>query len=319
MQEPDPERPAEESPGGVAAGPPGEEASWLRRLSEEARSGWQLSAAPAEPPALTVVAVERYLAEAPPAAPRYWYDVTLADGAGQERCYLAPRLSRLVQRAHLHAGARVRLTRCSYLYDERRLRRGLLCLEELQPAAPPASSSPPPPAAPRDRGRPPPPLRGERRHYLPLWNNEDPYGDIWVAEQFPFSLHVKVNLSHLLEEKSVMSRDSMKRWWFTGRTVFCLVSCFIKNVYPMAYFEVADGSGMMSMVLWNSLCPEWYNSINVGTVLLLEQYAVKDSYPFKTQPTPRDSQMKRFATIELQVPQYNNNSLFRVVFFSPVH
>ncbi|XP_010220053.1 PREDICTED: uncharacterized protein CXorf57 homolog [Tinamus guttatus] len=68
-----------------------------------------------------------------------------------------------------------------------------------------------------------------------------------------------------------------------------------------AYFEVADGSGMMSMVLWNSLCPEWYNSMKVGTVLLLEQYAVKNSYPFKTQPTPGDSQMKRFATIEISL------------------
>ncbi|KFV00317.1 Uncharacterized protein CXorf57, partial [Tauraco erythrolophus] len=68
-----------------------------------------------------------------------------------------------------------------------------------------------------------------------------------------------------------------------------------------AYFEVADGSGMMSMVLWNSLCPEWYNSMKVGTVLLLEQYAIKTSYPFKTQPTPGDSQMKRFATIEISL------------------
>ncbi|KFR10781.1 Uncharacterized protein CXorf57, partial [Opisthocomus hoazin] len=68
-----------------------------------------------------------------------------------------------------------------------------------------------------------------------------------------------------------------------------------------AYFEVADGSGMMSMVLWNSLCPEWYNSVKVGTVLLLEQYAIKTSYPFKTQPTPGDSQMKRFATIEISL------------------
>ncbi|XP_028940832.1 RPA-related protein RADX, partial [Antrostomus carolinensis] len=68
-----------------------------------------------------------------------------------------------------------------------------------------------------------------------------------------------------------------------------------------AYFEVADGSGMMSMVLWNSLCPEWYNSMKVGTVLLLEQYAIKSSYPFKTQPTPGDSQMKRFATIEISL------------------
>ncbi|NXS60124.1 RADX protein, partial [Brachypteracias leptosomus] len=68
-----------------------------------------------------------------------------------------------------------------------------------------------------------------------------------------------------------------------------------------AYFEVADGSGMTSMVLWNSLCPEWYNSLKVGTVLLLEQYAIKASYPFKTQPTPGDSQMKRFATIEISL------------------
>ncbi|NXP22020.1 RADX protein, partial [Scytalopus superciliaris] len=68
-----------------------------------------------------------------------------------------------------------------------------------------------------------------------------------------------------------------------------------------AYFEVADGSGMMSMVLWSSLCPEWYNSMKVGTVLLLEKYAIKDSYPFKTQPTPGDSQMKRFATIEISL------------------
>uniref|UniRef100_A0A8C3I794 RPA1 related single stranded DNA binding protein, X-linked n=1 Tax=Chrysemys picta bellii TaxID=8478 RepID=A0A8C3I794_CHRPI len=68
-----------------------------------------------------------------------------------------------------------------------------------------------------------------------------------------------------------------------------------------AYFEVADSSGMMSMVLWNSLCPEWYNSMKIGTVLLLEQYGIKTSYPFKTQPTPGDSQMKRFTTIEISL------------------
>ncbi|XP_052529078.1 RPA-related protein RADX isoform X1 [Tympanuchus pallidicinctus] len=307
MQEPEPERPAEESPGEVTAGggPPGEEASWLRRLSEEVRSGSRLSAAPSEPPALTVAAVERYLAEAPPAAPRYWYDVTLADGAGQERCYLAPRLSRLVQRAHLHAGARVRLTRCSYLYDERRLRRGLLCIEALQPASPPAS--PPAPAAPRSRGRVPPPLRGERRHYLPLWNNEDPYGDIWVAERPP--ARVDVDVSKLISlgqlettwRSRIHFRPLLVRVLHKSRLRYYGKPEKKMDMPYQAYFEVADGSGMMSMVLWNSLCPEWYNSINVGTVLLLEQYAVKDSYPFKTQPTPRDPQMKRFTTIEISL------------------
>uniref|UniRef100_A0A8C2U9B7 RPA1 related single stranded DNA binding protein, X-linked n=2 Tax=Coturnix japonica TaxID=93934 RepID=A0A8C2U9B7_COTJA len=307
MQEPDPERPAEETPGGVAAGPPGEEASWLRRLAEEARSGWRLSAAPAEPPALTVAAVERYLAEAPPAGPRYWYDVTLADGAGLERCYLAPRLNRLVQRAHLHVGASVRLTRCSYLYDERRLRRGLLCIDQLLPAASNADTPTPTPAETRGLGRPSPPLRGERRHYLPLWNNEDPYGDMWVAEQPP--ARVDVDVSKLISlgqlettwRSRVHFRPLLVRVLHKSRLRYYGKPEKKMDVPYQAYFEVADGSGMMSMVLWNSLCPEWYNSINVGTVLLLEQYAVKDSYPFKTQPTPRDSQMKRFATIEISL------------------
>ncbi|KFV97528.1 Uncharacterized protein CXorf57, partial [Eurypyga helias] len=80
-----------------------------------------------------------------------------------------------------------------------------------------------------------------------------------------------------------------------------------------AYFEVADGSGMMSMVLWNSLCPEWYNSMKVGTVLLLEQYAIKNSYPFKTQPTPGDSQMKRFATIEISLNVRDPPTKIRII------
>ncbi|XP_054851699.1 RPA-related protein RADX [Eublepharis macularius] len=73
------------------------------------------------------------------------------------------------------------------------------------------------------------------------------------------------------------------------------------DVPYQAYFEVADHSGMMSMVLWNSLCLEWYNSMKIGTVLLLEHYAVKTSYPFKTQPTPGDLHMKRLSSIEISL------------------
>lgn len=194
MQDPTPEgggggggggaRPAEERRGAAARGSASGGASWLQRVFEEVRGSSQLSVAPAEPPSLTVVAVERYLAEAPPpaattAAPQYWYDVTLADGACQERCYLAPRLNGLVQRAQLRAGARLRLRRCSYLYDEKRLNYGFLCLEELERAGGGGGGTPPT-APPRRR---PPPLRGEKKHYLPLWNNEDPYGGMWVADK----------------------------------------------------------------------------------------------------------------------------------------
>ncbi|KAM6322880.1 RPA-related protein RADX [Podargus strigoides] len=304
MQDPTPERVGSALPAEERRGPASGEASWLQRVFEEVRGSSQLSVALAEPPPVTVVAVERYLAEAPlppaAAAPQYWYDLTLADGACLERCYLAPRLNGLVQRAHLRAGSRLRLTRCSYLYDERRLNYGFLCLEELERVGGPGT----PAAPPRHR---PPPLRGEKKHYLPLWNNEDPYGDMWVADRPQAQVDVDVSkltsLGHL--EMTWRSRvhfhPLLVRVLHKSRLRYYGKPEKKLDMPYQAYFEVADGSGMMSMVLWNSLCPEWYNSMKVGTVLLLEQYAIKRSYPFKTQPTPGDSQMKRFATIEISL------------------
>ncbi|KAM6381701.1 LOW QUALITY PROTEIN: RPA-related protein RADX [Pluvialis apricaria] len=314
MQDPTPEgggggaRPTEERRGAAARVPASGGASWLQQVFEEVRGSSRLSVAPAEPPPLTVVAVERYLAEAPPppaaAAPQYWYDVTLADGACQERCYLAPRLNGLVQRAQLRAGARLRLRRCSYLYDEKRLNYGFLCLEELERAGAAAAAGHPPTAPPRRR---PPPLRGEKKHYLPLWNNEDPYGGMWVTDKPQAQVDVDVSKVTSLGQLEMTWRS---RAHFHPLLVRVLHKSRLRyygkpekklDMPYQAYFEVADGSGMMSMVLWNSLCPEWYNSMKVGTVLLLEQYAIKTSYPFKTQPTPGDSQMKRFATIEISL------------------
>uniref|UniRef100_A0A8C4UAW8 RPA1 related single stranded DNA binding protein, X-linked n=1 Tax=Falco tinnunculus TaxID=100819 RepID=A0A8C4UAW8_FALTI len=303
MQDPGPERggsahPAEEGRGSAAG-----EASWLRRVFEEAQGSSQLSVVPAEPPPVTVVAVERYLGEGPPrAAPQYWYDLTLADGKCQERCHLAPRLSGLVQRGHLRAGTRLRLTRGSYLYAEKRLNCGFLCLEELEPEPVGAAE---PPDVPTCHHRQP--LRGERQHYLPLWNNEDPYGDMWVAEKAQARVDIDISKLTSLGQLEMTWRSNVH---FHPLLVRVLHKSRLRyygrpekkvDMPYQAYFEVADGSGMMSMVLWNSLCPEWYNSIKVGTVLLLEEYAIKASYPFKTQPTPGDSQMKRFATIEISL------------------
>ncbi|KFO05516.1 Uncharacterized protein CXorf57, partial [Balearica regulorum gibbericeps] len=153
----------------------------------------------------------------------------------------------------------------------------------------------------------PPPLRGDKKHYLPLWNNEDPYGDMWVADKPQAQVDVDVSKLTSLGQLEMIWRS---RVHFHPLLVRVLHKSRLRyygkpekkmDMPYQAYFEVADGSGMMSMVLWNSLCPEWYNSMKVGTVLLLEQYAIKTSYPFKTQPTPGDSQMKRFATIEISL------------------
>ncbi|XP_008940017.1 PREDICTED: uncharacterized protein CXorf57 homolog, partial [Merops nubicus] len=160
------------------------------------------------------------------------------------------------------------------------------------------------PGPPRRR---PSPLRGEKKCYLPLWNNEDPYGDVWVVDKPQARVDVDVSKLTSLGQLEMTWRS---RLHFHPLLVRILHKSRLRyygkpekklDMPYQAYFEVADGSGMMSMVLWNSLCPEWYNSMKVGTVLLLEQYAIKTSYPFKTQPTPGDSQMKRFATIEISL------------------
>ncbi|KFP00745.1 Uncharacterized protein CXorf57, partial [Calypte anna] len=152
-----------------------------------------------------------------------------------------------------------------------------------------------------------PPLRGEKKHYLPLWNNEDPYGDVWVTDRPQAQVGVEVSKLTSLSQLEMTWRSRVHfhpllvRVMHKSRLRYFGKPEKKEDMPYQAYFEVADGSGMMSMVLWNSLCPEWYNSMKVGTVLLLEQYAIKESFPFKTQPTPGDSQMKRFSTIEISL------------------
>uniref|UniRef100_A0A7M4EED1 RPA1 related single stranded DNA binding protein, X-linked n=1 Tax=Crocodylus porosus TaxID=8502 RepID=A0A7M4EED1_CROPO len=301
------QEPGSAPPAAVEEAGAGLRGSWLHKVTQEPPLG------PAPQPALplAVVAVERYLGEgpgaavSPPACPQYHYDVTLADSACQRQCHLAPPLHRLVQRGALRAGCQVRVMRCFYLYEERQLGHGFLCLEQLEvvgdlPAAAPGWRAPP---AESHRL----PLKGGRKHFLPLWNNEDPYGDLWVVEKPPGQVDVEasklISLGHLEMSwrNRIHFRPLLVRIMHKSRLRYYGKPDKRLDVPYQAYFEVADSSGMMSMVLWNSLCPEWYNSMKVGTVLLLEQYAIKTSYPFKTQPTPGDSQMKRFATIEISL------------------
>lgn len=77
---------------------------------------------------LSVLAVGRYLGEpsgeaGPCAAPCYLYDVTVTDGNCRLRCHLSPRLNPLVQRNCVRAGCGIRITRCSLVYEEKRLNR----------------------------------------------------------------------------------------------------------------------------------------------------------------------------------------------------
>nr|XP_020669598.1 uncharacterized protein CXorf57 homolog isoform X1 [Pogona vitticeps] len=309
-------------PGG--SGPP-ELNSWIQRTFDEVLATSHLRLSLRDPPPVTVLLLERYLAETPISSPAsktpaggppcptpasacssYSYDVTLTDGIYQEKCHLAPELNRLVQKNALRCSLQVKVTQCSYIYNEKKLCYGFLCLEQLEILGPLQDLG----VALREwreynKKPTTAPLKGRRQHYLPLWNNEDPYGDMWVQTPLPQEVCV--------DESKLISLFHLDMSWRT-KTNFppLLVRIMHKarlryygkpdtklNVPYQAYFEVADRSGMMSMVLWNSLCPEWYKSMKIGTVLLLEQYAVKTSYPFKTQPAPGDLHMKRFCSIEI--------------------
>ncbi|XP_061454594.1 RPA-related protein RADX isoform X2 [Rhineura floridana] len=313
-----------EGPSGIpgGAGPPSQE-SWIQRAFEQVFTASHLRVSfPASQP-VTVLSLERYMvggsppstASKPPAtsaafpaqaAPwqTYYYDVTVTDGVYQEKCHLAPKLNCLVHKNALRCGLQVKITQCSYMYNEKKICYGFLCIEQLEILRVTDGSD-----APQEQKeyseKPTTPLKGGKKHYLPLWNNEDPYGDIWVEK--------KVSQDVCVDESKLTSLFHLEMNW---RTKINFQPLLVRIMHKarlryygkpdtkldmpyQAYFEVADHSGMMSMVLWNSLCPEWYNSMKIGTVLLLEQYAIKTSYPFKTQPTPGDLHMKRFSSIEI--------------------
>ncbi len=63
------------------------------------------------------------------------------------------------------------------------------------------------------------------------------------------------------------------------------------------YCEVADQSGVMSMVVWNDLCPEWFNRLTVGSVLYLQQYSLKHSYQNRSRPHIRTLSLMTFHSI----------------------
>ncbi|XP_066496198.1 RPA-related protein RADX isoform X2 [Tiliqua scincoides] len=292
--------------------------SWIQRTFDQVLKASQLRVSLTDAQPVTVLRVERYMEDsavlkspanssshAPSAPfPLYCYDVTITDGIYQEKCLLAHELNPLVHKNALYCGLRVKITQCSYMYHEKKLRYGFLCIEQLEIVG--TSDVGDDPQEQKEYSqKPTTPLKGDKKHYLPLWNTEDPYGDVWVEKKLSQDVCVdeskltslfnvemtwraKINFQPLLVR--IMHKARLRYYGKPDKKV---------DMPYQAYFEVADHSGMTSMVLWNSLCPEWYNRMKVGTVLLLEQYTIKPSFLCKTQPTPRDLHLKRFSLIEI--------------------
>ncbi|KAM4662243.1 RPA-related protein RADX isoform 2-T2 [Discoglossus pictus] len=310
--------PSAHGPGFPTLAGPGA-ASWLLSTREAARCSSKLRLVLQQPVWVAVMAVERYLGESPLAA--YYYDVTLSDGCVRDTWLLSPELTPLVHTNTLRCGRWARVTRCSYLYQEKRLSRGLVRIDQLEPGEDLSAETVTELCSRAlTHNVAAQPIQGGRRHYLPLWNNENPYGDIWKEnsqDQAPKGVEVSKVSSLLHLEMSWRSKRPfpplLVRIMHKSRLRYFGKPDKTFDIPYQAYFEVADQSGMMSLVLWNSLCPEWFKTFRVGSVLFLQQYAVKNSYPNRTLPTPGSAQLKRLSKTEISLNARDPSSSFHIV------
>lgn len=180
------------SPAVVAALP---QESFLQRTLERLSGTQCLTVREEKCAPVAVIAIQKYLSEQNAAQQTdcYSYDVTVTDGVWRAKCFLHPSLNHLVHTNTLRTGDDIRITQCSFIYNERVLGHGYVCIKEVRCGAgrsvllqsvQDVSSLP----LLVKRGmemslslQSDVPLQVSRRHYLPLWNNDDPEGDIWIS------------------------------------------------------------------------------------------------------------------------------------------
>ncbi|XP_041808385.1 RPA-related protein RADX isoform X2 [Chelmon rostratus] len=307
--------------------------SFLQRTLERLSSTQCLNVRTEEAAPVAVIALQRYLSEqAEGQQPdSYSYDVTVTDGVWRAKCFLHPGLNHLVHTNTLRTGTDISITRCSFVYNERRLGHGYICIEKLSCGADRSAVLP----LVKDVGSLPMlvkhgmersvvlqrdvPLQVNRKHYLSLWNNDDPEGDIWISDSSSSDAVLDVSKITLLCSLESSFRNTWKPLPLLVKIIHKSRLRYygkfgLKIDYPyQAYFEVADQSGTMSLVLWNELCPEFYQRLNVGTVLYVQNYTLKPSYSNRSHPQMDHHRMKTFNSVEICLNPRNPASVITVV------
>uniref|UniRef100_A0A8C7L7D5 RPA1 related single stranded DNA binding protein, X-linked n=1 Tax=Oncorhynchus kisutch TaxID=8019 RepID=A0A8C7L7D5_ONCKI len=278
--------------------------------------------------AVAVIELQRYLTEQqnvgqhPPDS--YSYDVIVTDGVWQAKCILDCSLNHLIHKNIIRSGIDINITQCSFVFNERRLGQGCVCIEKIEHGSKESNVL----RKIKDLDSLPmiskdgfgnivalqsdSPLQVGRKHYLSLWNNEDPEGRLWVPDVPPSDMtllcDLESSLGCMFRPLPLIVRVIHKsRLRYYGKPD-------LKIYYPyQAYFEVADQSGTMSLVLWNELCPEWYQRLNVGTVLYLQNYTLKQSYQNRSRPHIDNHRMKSFHSVEICLNPRNPTAVLTVV------
>lgn len=231
---PNPERNETGVPGGVirrarTQGP----TSWIQKVLEQITDSPLQSVTPSEVVPVAVLAVQRYLLEDEPRdrilkPPFYCYDVTISDGVYQEKCYLDPSLNFLVYKNILKVGIEMKIFRVSCIYNEKRLGQGILCIDNVHCGETLDTISVETPFRNSAHEEiPERPLRGGKSHYLALWNNEDPYGDIWLTNKQPEEHNFN---SKYLEGKTEGLNNSFRDLAIMGKETKVLWYCSLRMI-----------------------------------------------------------------------------------------
>ncbi|XP_078660798.1 RPA-related protein RADX-like [Branchiostoma floridae x Branchiostoma belcheri] len=286
----------------------------IAELKERVRQAERQRQSLAPVPA-SVLAVYRYLLGADfegetgedPGEAQDVFDVVVTDGLHKIKCLLSPKLNHLVHRNELCAGCQVTLHDLTLRYNEGdvagdsfiiikdvKFRTGTFSSDD--PVAIPDWSN----ALPPETGHRP--LTSRWGHYLPLWNNEDPYGEQWEQHEGkenedhdPYADIDRIELNRLASKYKNMSRPypavvgrvlararvhhygkpgkDKEKWTYQG------------------YIELGDSSGTASMVLWGSTVPALYNQLEVGAVVRVENYTVRHSFTLRSRPALHNNQL----------------------------
>ncbi|XP_051935097.1 RPA-related protein RADX [Hippocampus zosterae] len=222
------------------------------------------------------------------------YDVTLSDGDCRLRVTLDPRLNGLVEKNVLRQGTAVRnatlAPAMTGLADRTEDESFIMVSVEVssfesiedshQDSLPWSGSS--------DVSGP---LLANRKVFLPLWNNVDFYGDAWKKTAPP--LEEEVTALRPTVTVQDLSRGFLAREVWALRTIRRRLIVRIAAKSHLTYYgradsncacpyqallEAHDSSGSVSLVLWNSMCVNWYRVLKPGHVISLSHFRIKERY-----------------------------------------